>query len=196
MSQPANVQLINALSDAETAEIEAEVTHLPNRESAATDALRIVQSHRGWVSDESLQAIAQLLGMSADALDSIATFYNLIYRRPVGRHVLMLCDSVSCYIMGYARIRDALIERLGVREGETTADGRFTYLPIVCLGACDRAPALMIDEDLIGNVTPDFPKGPLAAFSARCRAHVPEYAPRANGPAALLDGLVERALCF
>jgi NADH-quinone oxidoreductase subunit E len=155
VSEAANVQLINALSDAETAEIEAEVAHLPNRESAAIDALRIVQSHRGWVSDESLQAIAQLLGMSADALDSIATFYNLIYRQPVGRHVLMLCDSVSCYIMGYAGIREALIEKLGIREGETTADGRFTFLPNVCLGACDRAPALMIDEDLIGNIAPE-----------------------------------------
>ena len=155
MSEAVNVQRINALSDAETAAIEAEVAHLPNRESAAIDALRIVQEHRGWVSDESLHAIARLLGMSADALDSIATFYNLIYRKPVGRHVLMLCDSVSCYVMGYAEIRQALIEKLGICEGETTADGRFTYIPNVCLGACDQAPALMIDEDLIGNLTPE-----------------------------------------
>ncbi len=155
MSEVVNVQLISALSKAETAAIEAEIAHLPNRESAAISALRIVQERRGWISDESLHAIAHLLGMSADALDSIATFYNLIYRRPVGRHVLMLCDSVSCYVMGYAGIREALIEKLGIHEGETTADGRFTYLPNVCLGACDRAPVLMIDEDLIGNVAPE-----------------------------------------
>ena len=91
--------------------------------------MRIVQGYRGWISDESLHAIAHLLGMSADALDSIATFYNLIYRQPVGRHVLMLCDSVSCYVMGYAGIREALIDKLDIREGETTTDGRFTYLP-------------------------------------------------------------------
>ena len=155
MSEATHMQLINVLSDTEIAEIETEVAHLPNRESAAIEALRIVQNHRGWISDESLHAIAQLLGMSADALDSIATFYNLIYRQPVGRHVLMLCDSVSCYIMGYAGIREALIEKLGIREGETTADGRFTYIPSVCLGACDEAPVLMIDEDVIGNLTPD-----------------------------------------
>jgi NADH-quinone oxidoreductase subunit E len=95
VSEATRVQLINVLSDAETTAIETEVAHLPNRESAAIEALRIVQNHRGWISDESLHAIAQLLGMSVDALDSIATFYNLIYRQPVGRHVLMLCDSVS-----------------------------------------------------------------------------------------------------
>jgi len=157
MSEPARdldaAGLIPTLSPEETAEIEAECAHLPNRESAAIDAMMIVQRQRGWVSDASLAAIAHLLGMSVAALDSIATFYNLIFRQPVGRHVVMVCDSVSCYVMGADKLRKQVEEHLGVGLGETTADGRFTLLPIVCLGACDRAPTMMVDEDLIGDVT-------------------------------------------
>ena len=156
MSEPAQdlteAQLIPALSTEETAEIEAECAHLPNRESAAIDAMMIVQRHRGWVSDGSIAAIARLLGMSVEALDSIATFYNLIHRQPVGRHVVMVCDSVSCYVMGADKLRAQVEEHLGIKMGETTEDGRFTVLPIVCLGACDRAPTMLIGEKLIGNV--------------------------------------------
>ena len=148
-------QLIETLSVEEIEAIEAEISHLPDRESAAIEALRIVQEKRGWISDESLGAIARLLGMSAEALDSIATFYNLIFRQPVGRHVLMLCDSVSCYVMGCDKVRDAVCDQLGVGMGETTPDGRFTVLPIVCLGACDRAPVMTIDEELLTHLAAD-----------------------------------------
>ena len=148
-------ELVQGLSDEEIAEIEAEIAHLPDRESAAIDALMIVQKHRGWVSDTSLHAIAQLLDMSSDALDSIATFYNLIFRQPVGRHVVMVCDSVSCYVMGADGLAKAIQEHLGIAFGGTTDDDRFTLLPIVCLGACDKAPTMMIDEELIENVAPE-----------------------------------------
>lgn len=146
-------QRIPVLSEDEIAEIEAEISHLPDRKSAAIDALMIVQKHRGWVSDESLNAIAELLAMSAAELDGIATFYNLIYRQPVGRHVISMCDSVSCYVMGADGLAKDLQSKLGIAFGETTADGRFTLLPIVCLGACDKAPTMQIDEDLIENVS-------------------------------------------
>ncbi|MCY4130606.1 MAG: NADH-quinone oxidoreductase subunit NuoE [Gammaproteobacteria bacterium] len=147
------VDLIPVLSQEEVAEIEAEISHLPDRPSAAIDALMIVQKHRGWVSDESLSAIAHLLGMSTAELDGVATFYNLIYRQPVGRHVISVCDSVSCYVMGADGLAKDLEAKLGISFGETTADERFTLLPIVCLGACDKAPTMQIDEDLIENVS-------------------------------------------
>ena len=150
MSEPA---LIPVLSDAEVREIEEECAHLPDRKSAAIDAMMIVQRHRGWVSDESLGAIAHLLGMSVENLDSIATFYNLIFRKPVGRHVVMVCDSVSCYVMGADPLRKQIEAHLGIGMGQTTSDGRFTLLPIVCLGACDKAPTMMIGEELIENVS-------------------------------------------
>jgi len=135
-------------------EIEEEAAHYPTREAVSIDALRIVQRHRGWVSDESLRDIAGHLGMSATDLDSVATFYNLIFRRPVGRHVIMVCDSVSCWIMGCDRVRKHLRERLGIELGEMTPDNRFTLLPIVCLGCCDHAPAMMVDRDLHGDLDP------------------------------------------
>ena len=147
-------ELIAALTPEETAEIAAEIAHVPEPASAMIEALRIVQRHRGWVSDQSVVAIARMLGTSTAEVDSVATFYNLIFRKPVGRHVVMYCDSVSCYVMGCDQLRVALQEKLGIEPGETTSDGRFTLLPIVCLGACDHAPAMMIDEDLILDAAP------------------------------------------
>ncbi|MCU1263653.1 MAG: dehydrogenase subunit [Bryobacterales bacterium] len=136
------------LSQEEREEIEAEIAHYPAKRAVCIDAMLIVQRHRGWVSDESLASLAQFLDMSTADLDGVATFYNLIRRKPVGRHVAMICDSVSCWIMGCDRIRDHVCFRLGVPMGATTDDGRFTLLPIVCLGACDHAPAMMVDGEL------------------------------------------------
>ncbi|MGE5648440.1 MAG: NADH-quinone oxidoreductase subunit NuoE [Acidobacteriota bacterium] len=142
------------LTEHERAEIDAEIAHYPIRESVAIDALKIVQKHRGWIADDALIDLADYLGMSRADLDGIATFYNLLFRKPVGRHVIFVCDSVSCWIMGFDRIREALLARLGVNLGETTPDGRFTVLPTVCLGACDHAPVLMIDRDTHGDLDP------------------------------------------
>jgi len=148
-------ELVTRLTDQEIAAIEAEISHLPDRASAAIDALKIVQAHRGWVSDGALTATAAILGMSADELDGIATFYNLIYRKPVGETVILFCDSVSCWLMDgdkvCARIRDAL----GVDYGGTTGDGRYTLLPVTCLGDCDHAPAMMIGDELHHDLDAD-----------------------------------------
>lgn len=142
------------LSPEERQEIEAELARYPHKQAVSIDAMKIVQRHRGWVSDESLHDIAEFLGMSVDDLDGVATFYNLIFRKPVGRHVIMFCDSVTCWIMGCDRIRAHLASRLGIKPGETTPDGRFTLLPIVCLGACDHAPVMMVDDDLHRDLDP------------------------------------------
>jgi NADH-quinone oxidoreductase subunit E len=142
------------LTAEEIHEIEAEAAHYPTREALCIDALKIVQRHRRWVSDESLRDIAEHLGMSPADVDSVATFYNLIFRKPVGRHIIMLCDSVSCWIMGYDGMRAHLQKRLGIKYGETTPDDRFTLLPIVCLGCCDHAPAMMVDSDLHSDLNP------------------------------------------
>ncbi len=136
------------LSAQEKQEIEEELKNHEYKHGACIDALKIVQRHRGWVTDEGLQDVAEELEMSVEELDHVATFYNLIYRKPVGRHVILICDSISCWIMGYEAVRERICRRLEVNLGETTPDGRFTVLPIVCLGTCDHAPALMIDEDL------------------------------------------------
>ncbi len=91
--------------------------------------------------------------MSPEELDSVATFYNLIFRRPVGRHIILICDSISCYVLGYEKISAQISSKLGIKYGETTSDSRFTLLPNPCLGCCDHGPALMIDNDLYRDVT-------------------------------------------
>lgn len=143
------------LSEEERQEIEEELSHYDYKRAACIEALKIVQRHRGWVSDESLHDLAPILDMSPDELDNVATFYNLIYRQPVGEHVILLCDSVSCWLMGYDQILARLKERLGVGLGETTPDDKFTLLPMVCLGTCDHAPAMMIDEELYRDLDPE-----------------------------------------
>lgn len=143
------------LTAEETQKIEKEIRLVPVRKAACIEALKIVQQHRGWVSDDTLKEVASFMEMSPAELENVATFYNLIFRKPVGRHVILLCDSISCWVMGYETIRGYLNEKLGIKYGETTPDGRFTLLPNCCLGTCDCAPALMIGNDLYHNLTPD-----------------------------------------
>lgn len=149
----ADVNIISALSDAEIADIEAEVSHLPNRQAAAIDALKIVQGYRGWISDESLSGIANILQMSTEELDGIATFYNLIYRKPVGEKVILFCDSVSCWLMDGEKVCARIKEKLAVEYGDMTPDGKYTLLPVTCLGDCDHAPAMMIGDELHHDLT-------------------------------------------
>lgn len=141
------------LSAAEIDAIEHEVSVMGHRHSAGIEALKLVQKNRGWVSDESLYAIADLLQMPASQLEGIATFYNLIYRRPVGRYVIHVCDSISCYLTGYQAISAAIKDQLGIDYGQTTEDGMFTLLTNACLGSCDKAPAMMIGEDHFEHLT-------------------------------------------
>jgi NADH-quinone oxidoreductase subunit E len=141
------------LSEDEKREIEEQLKHYDVKRPACIEALKIVQRYRGWVSDEAIQDIAAFLEMTPDELDNVATFYNLIFRRPVGKNVILLCDSVSCWLLGYDAVRERIRERLGIGLGETTADGMFTLLPNVCLGTCDHAPAMMINDELYRDLT-------------------------------------------
>jgi len=141
------------LSTEEKTEIDEHIKEYPNKRAACIEALKVVQEKRRWISDESLKDIAGYLEMTIDELDSVATFYNLVFRKPVGKHVILICDSVSCYILGYEKILDYLNKKLGIQLGETTENNLFTLLPIPCLGTCDHAPALMIDNDLHRDLT-------------------------------------------
>jgi len=143
------------LTEPERQEIAAEVARSHDARAAVLGALQVVQRHRRYVPDEQITDLAELLDLTAEEIDSVATFYSHIFREPVGRHVILLCDSVSCWIMGHESLREHLTHRLGVGMGETTRDDRFTLLPVACLGACDRAPAMMVDEDLHVQLTPE-----------------------------------------
>ncbi|MEY1663158.1 NADH-quinone oxidoreductase subunit NuoE [Isoalcanivorax beigongshangi] len=141
------------LSDAERAAITTEMQHYEDPRAASIEALKIVQSHHGWVPDAAIYQIADILGIPAADVEGVATFYSQIFRQPVGRHIVRVCDSMVCFIGGHESVLSAISAQLGIGLGETTADGRFTLLPVCCLGNCDKAPALMIDDDTYGNLS-------------------------------------------
>jgi NADH-quinone oxidoreductase subunit E len=143
------------LSETEIQAIQHEMTQYEDPGAATIEALKIVQEHRGWVSDESLEAAAAVVGVTPTQMEAVATFYNLIFRQPVGRHVIMICDSISCYLTGYEEILAYLKKTLAIDFGQTTPDNRFTLLPICCLGNCDNGPAMRINTDYHGRLTPE-----------------------------------------
>ena len=137
------------------AAIEAEKHHYEYPRAASIEALKMVQKEHGWVPDGAIYAVAEVLGIPASDVEGVATFYSQIFRQPVGRHIIRVCDSMVCYIGGHENLIQTIAEKLGIAPGGTTEDGRFTLLPVCCLGNCDKAPAMMIDDDTHGNLDPD-----------------------------------------
>jgi NADH-quinone oxidoreductase subunit E len=141
------------LSEEMTEEILELCKHLPVKSAACIEGLKVIQKHQRWVSDQAVKELGGLLDMSPEAIDSVATYYSLIFRRPVARHMIFVCNSVSCWIMGYEKIADHLKNKVSIDFGGSTGDDKFTVLPIPCLGTCDHAPAMIIDEDLHQDLT-------------------------------------------
>lgn len=133
--------------------LEEQIACVDHPREMAIDVIDALQGHYGYFSDEALAQAAELLGMSALEVDELATFYTFIYREPVGRHVIHVCDSLICWMDGGQNLIAHLCERLGIRMGETTADGLFTLLPVCCIGYCDRAPAILVDRLVHGPLT-------------------------------------------
>ncbi len=136
-------------------ELGARVASAITPREAAVDVMKELQHHYGWLTDEAVCEAAALLGLSPLQVEELATFYEMIYRRPVGKRVLHVCDSISCWAVGCETLMDHLGKRLGVEPGGTTADGMFTLLPCACLGMCGDGPAMMVGESLYGKVTPE-----------------------------------------
>jgi len=142
------------LSETERSAIEHEMHHYEDPRAASIEALKVVQKARGWVPDGACDAIGAILGIPASDVEGVATFYSQIFRVPVGRHIIRVCDSMTCYIGGHESVLDSIKNEIGIEPGQTTADNRFTLIPVCCLGNCDKAPALMIDDDTFGDVQP------------------------------------------
>ncbi len=117
------------------------------------DVMFAVQEHYGHLTDEGVEETAQLVGMSALEVEQLATFYTFIYREPVGKYVIHVCDSVVCWMNGFETIKEYLSKKLGIEDGQTTPDGLFTLLPVCCVGYCDRSPAILINNKVYGNLT-------------------------------------------
>ncbi len=152
------------LSAEERDAIEHEMHHYEDPRAASIEALKLVQKNHGWVPDGAIYAIADVLGIPASDVEGVATFYSQIFRQPVGRHVIRYCDSVVCHITGFQGIQSALEKKLSIKPGQTTFDGRFTLLPVCCLGNCDKGPTMMIDEDTHSHLKPDDIEGLLEQY--------------------------------
>ncbi|MEW6648450.1 MAG: NADH-quinone oxidoreductase subunit NuoE [Pseudomonadota bacterium] len=151
----ANIEL---LTPASRAEIDTWVAKYPSerRQSAVMAALRIAQDQNGgWLTNELMDAVAAYLGMAPIAVYEVATFYSMYQLEPVGRHRINVCTNISCLLRGSDEVVAHLQKRLGVKLGETTADGRFTLKEVECLGACVNAPVAQIARQYYEQLTPE-----------------------------------------
>lgn len=153
------------LSPEARAEMEHAKSHYPDARAASIDALKIVQREHGWVPDGAIYAIAEVLGIPASDVEGVATFYSQIFRVPVGRHVILICDSMTCFINGYEAVVAEFKRQLGIELGGTTPDNRFTLIPVCCLGNCDKGSTIMIDNDTYGGLEPSMVAGLLEKYA-------------------------------
>ena len=129
------------------------IDHVDHPRELAVDVMFAIQDYYGYLTDEGVEETAQLLKMSPLEVEQLATFYTFVYREPVGKYVIHVCDSVVCWMDGYESIKNYLCQTLKIQAGETSPDGLFTLLPVCCVGYCDRSPALLINKKVYGNLT-------------------------------------------
>jgi len=142
------------LSEEVRATILALARGFPDGRSAVIPALHRAQEDQGgWLPAEAIDEVAALLSLPATYVGSVASFYTLFNRRPVGRHRIYVCTNVSCSLLGAERILDFLASRLGIRPGETTSDGLFSLFEAECLGSCGTAPMMQVDDRYYENLT-------------------------------------------
>ena len=126
----------------------------PRPGSALLPALYLIQEEKGFVSEESMEYVAGKLGVSPAFVAGVVSFYTLFHRRPVGRHHLQVCRTLPCALRGCANLLAHLRTRLGIGPGETTLDGRFSLVEVECLGACDTAPMMQVNDQDHGHLDP------------------------------------------
>ncbi|MDX1708005.1 MAG: NADH-quinone oxidoreductase subunit NuoE [Desulfobacterales bacterium] len=133
--------------------LKGKIAHADHPRELVVDAMLALQEHYGYLSDEAVKQTAELVGMSALQVEELATFYTFIYREPVGKYVIHVCDSLICWMDGYESVKNVLCQKLQIEVGGTSADGLFTLLPVCCIGYCDRSPAMLINREVYGDLT-------------------------------------------
>lgn len=144
-----------AFSEQAMREFERILSRYPNREAAILPALHLWQQEFGYVSDEGIVYVAGLLELPPARIEGVATFYTMYNRKPVGRYHVQICRNLPCSLMGAEHLVEHLSKKLGVKPGETTADGRFTLTTVECLGSCGTAPVMQVNGDYYENLTGD-----------------------------------------
>jgi len=140
--------------------VHAEITELrrryPTAQAVLIPALHLAQKHwGGWLPDEAIAAVAAELDLPESTVYGVVTFYDLFHQQPVGRHRIRVCTNLSCQLRGSDEVMETLKQELGVDEDEITQDGRCSYVHFECLGSCDTAPMMMVDDDYHENLTPE-----------------------------------------
>ncbi|WP_133130551.1 NADH-quinone oxidoreductase subunit NuoE [Legionella yabuuchiae] len=145
------------ISKARVQEIDHWIAKYPDQEkqSAVMSALRIVQEEHGFLTQELMDAVAEYLDMPAIAVYEVATFYTMYEQKPVGRHQINVCTNISCKLCDSDEVVTHLENKLDVKLGQTTKDGRFTLRSVECLGACVNAPMMQVDKDYHEKLTPE-----------------------------------------
>jgi NADH-quinone oxidoreductase subunit E len=133
--------------------IDAIVAGSENKQSALIPVLREVQNEFGYLSNESMEEAAEILGIPPSSVQNVASFYTMFFRKPVGQHVIWVCRTLSCALRGAEHVEHHICDSLGVKTGETTADGRITVMEAECLASCGTAPVMMVDDKLEENLT-------------------------------------------
>ncbi|MGE5177052.1 MAG: NADH-quinone oxidoreductase subunit NuoE [Hyphomicrobiales bacterium] len=134
--------------------IEGLKSQYETHQSALIPALHVAQDDQGYVGLETQREIAEVLGLTEQTVRAVVSFYTMFYQRPVGKYVLQVCRNLSCSLLGGVKLQKQIEERLGISEGETTKDGRFTLLSVECLGSCGTAPVIMVNDRYHETVTP------------------------------------------
>ena len=139
------------------AKFDENVTHYPpeQRKSAIIYALYLAQGQQGYLTGNAMRFVAQQIGCSKADVEDVVSYYTMFYTKPVGRRVLNVCRTLSCALLGAERVTEALSEKLGIKPGQTTPDGEFTLIEVECLGACDRAPVVMVNDDWHERLAPE-----------------------------------------
>jgi len=163
------------------AKFDENVKHYPpdQRKSAILYALYLVQQQQGYITGAGMRHVAEQIGCSAADVEDVVSYYSMFYTRPVGKYVMNVCRTLSCALLGAERVTEELCNKLGIKLGETTADGMFTLFEVECLGACDRAPVVMVNDDWqerlsaeqCGTFVDDIRARGRAAFTG-CHLHV------------------------
>jgi NADH-quinone oxidoreductase subunit E len=133
------------------------ITRYPadRRRSAVLPALYLVQDQQGYITANGIRHVAELLGITRADVEDVVSYYSMFYTRPVGKYVVNVCRTLSCAINGAERVTEELCAKLGITPGETDASGTFTLVEVECLGACDRAPAVMVNDAWQECLTPE-----------------------------------------
>ena len=163
-------------------ELDEIITKYPSdrKRSAVLAALYLVQDQAGYITANGMRHVAEILEMTPAEVEDVATYYVMFYKEKVGKYVLQVCRTLSCALMGAERVTEALSEKLGIKVGETDKSGLFTLLEFECLGACDRAPIVMVNNEYwhekvapeqVGALVDDIKAKGEAAFSG-CHLHV------------------------